>query len=249
MIVKDPTKLKRIVEDGKTYILNTDTGEKVPDWSDKVRALQAHHRKKKPPLLEAWKEVDFLSLHWAKSHEDLREMAIDRGLIAEDVLVETDELVNLLEKYDHRYDDWSLEKLQASAKFWKMDEDVLDRDNLVRKELVAFLKDVDDPEMLEEFKVRKKARLNKFVFHETKEYKPKWLKEGCVKKPIKYSADDYLSERQCENKVQGKKCKMWDEVSVEVMISKKKYICKECMKNKSPAKKTKNKSPAKKTKK
>ncbi len=52
MIVKDCTKLERIIEDGKTYILNTDTGEKVQDWSDEVRA---RNTKKKPPLLETWK--------------------------------------------------------------------------------------------------------------------------------------------------------------------------------------------------
>ena len=192
-------------------------------------------------MLETWKEAHFVSLYWAKAHADLREMAIERGLIAEGVLVETDELVNLLEAYDHRYDDWTLEKLHESAKFWKMDEDVLDRDKLVRKELVAFLKDVDDPEILQEQKVWNKASLGKFVFHETKKYrkKPKFIKEGCVKKPVNYSADDYVSWKQCENKVQGKKCKIWDEVSVEVMTSKEKYICNDCMKNKSPAKKAK----------
>ena len=180
--------------------------------------------------------MERLSLYWAKRHADLYEMAIDKHLIQEGVVVETDELVNLLENYDHRYDDYTIEKLKRIAKFYGLEEDLNDK-----SELIAFMKEADDPAILEEIKLWDKARLNKRLFDETKEYrkKPKFIKEGCVKKRVNYSADDYVSWKQCENKVQGKKCKIWDEVSVEVMTSKEKYICNDCMKNKSPAKKAK----------
>ena len=47
-------RLKRIKEDGKTYLFDPDTGEKVWAWSDDVKAINAS-RKMKPPKLETWK--------------------------------------------------------------------------------------------------------------------------------------------------------------------------------------------------
>ena len=170
-----------------------------------------------------------LSLYWAKTHTDLREMAIDLGLIkAKGAFVDTDELVRLLEEHDHRYDDYPIKKLKANAVFFGLEKDVNDK-----AELIAFIKEAEHPSILDEIKLMEKARRNKdqFDFCNRHPKKPKFYKEGCVKRSIDYSADA-ISWKQCEGKVQGRKCKNWDKVSVEVMISKDKYICKDCQKNK-----------------
>ena len=173
--------------------------------------------------------MEHVSLYWAQTHADLREMAIDRGIIkAPGMGVDTDELVRLLEEYDHRYDDYPIKKLQAVAKFFGLEKAVNDK-----AELIAFIKEAEDPSILEEVKVMMRARRNKRHFDITKQHRknPKYYKVGFVKKPINYSPD-VDSWKQCEGKVQGRKCKNWDKVSVEVMISKKKYICQDCINNK-----------------
>ena len=174
-----------------------------------------------------------LSLYWAGTRVELFQVAIERNLEVSPG-VDMDELVSLLQEDDyefiHQYDKHSFKDLKVIAKSFGLKGFVK-----TKAELIKFL--VQSPPTphwtrLDELRLWKRARRNKSLWDKRFRPQPKWIKEGCVKKRIQYSTDDYLSQKQCEGKVHGKKCKKWDEVSVEVMISKEKYICNDCMKNK-----------------
>ena len=176
-----------------------------------------------------------LSQYWAETREKLHEMAIERGLtFAPGVFVDVDELVCLLQKDDdefkHQYDKHTIKDLKVIAKSCGL----MNFDKS-KAELIEFL--VKPPltqwTQVDERRLWMKARRNKSrwdKFYQDRP-KPKFYKVGFVKKPINYSPD-VDSWKQCEGKVQGRKCKNWDKVSVEVMISKKKYICQDCINNK-----------------
>ena len=172
-----------------------------------------------------------LSLYWAETREALIQLAKERGLEV-DVHVDMDELVLLLQEdddeFNHQYDKYSLKDLKVIAKSSGLKGVVNSKAGLIE-----FLTQPPSKiSRLDDLKLLRKARDNKSRWDKRFRPKPTWIKEGCIKKRVQYSADDYISQKQCEGKVQGKKCNKWDEVSVEVMISKEKYICNDCMKNK-----------------
>ena len=47
--MKLSNRLKRIKENGKTYLLDEDTGEKIQVWSDEVRTAQVARKKRGAP--------------------------------------------------------------------------------------------------------------------------------------------------------------------------------------------------------
>jgi hypothetical protein len=185
-------------------------------------------------------------------------MAIDFGLIQqEDPFEDTDEkkLVNLLEKYDHRFDKDSIKKLQLiAAEFCSLKKVVNDK-----AELIAFIKEAEYNRYILD-----KARRNKLKFdndnklRKEREEKAKsnfyYTKGGCrIKKssrvrvsksvdssrvrdskPVDSSRvrdskpDDW---RRCDAMKNGRVCRKWQKLhQTEFNNRELPYRCKKCRK-------------------
>ena len=180
--------------------------------------------------------METLSLYWAKSHLELRRMAIDFGLIQqEDPFEDTDEgvLVDLLEKYDHRFDEDSIEKLQlVAAEFCDLKKTVNDK-----AELIAFIKEAEYNRYILD-----KARRNKLEFdnynklRKEREEKAKsnfyYTKGGCrIKKSSRVRGLKPDHWRRCDAMKNGRVCSKWQKLyQSEFNNLELPYRCQECRK-------------------
>jgi hypothetical protein len=163
-------------------------------------------------------------------------MAIDFGLIQqEDPFEDTDVkvLVNLLEEYDHRFDEDSIEKLQlVAAKFCGLKKAVNDK-----AELIAFIKEAEyDRYILD------KARRNKLEFDNSNKLRKEreenaksnfyYTKGGCrIKQSSRVRDSKPVDWRRCDAMKDGRVCREWQELDdTEFNNRDLPYRCLECAK-------------------